>query len=433
MERAIALAESFHASTLARATLPTAAPELRERSDPQMRYPDLEHRLLSAFRFWNVVEYFYPYKNLIGRDWATALPELIALMESAKNAREYAGAIAVMSTYLHDSHAYVAGQVFNDEVIGTGLPPIRVRMIQDSLVITALYDTAAARMAGVRIGDVVVNVDGLDAMALYRETLKHISVSTPQSGREKATLQFMHGKPESRATLTIRDRTGGLRQAVLARRYEDSNTLYHRERSGAIVRMLPGNVGYVDLDRFTFDMLDSTFRRLAHTKAIIFDMRGYPNGTIYTMAPRFADSSRVVALLGTPMIGHGSPAERSTEVFAQTVQPAAARLRYRGRTVMLIDERTMSQAELTGMYMKELNRTTFIGGPSAGANGEVTTVSLPGGLTVGFSGQSVTFPDGRRLQRLGLMPDITVTPTIGGIRTGRDELLEAAIRFLQGQ
>lgn len=38
--------------------------------------------------------------------------------------------------------------------------------------------------------------------------------------------------------------------------------------------------------------------------------------------------------------------------------------------------------------------------------------------------------DGRQLQRVGLVPDIEVMPTIHGIQSGRDELLDAAIDYL---
>jgi C-terminal processing protease CtpA/Prc len=49
---------------------------------------------------------------------------------------------------------------------------------------------------------------------------------------------------------------------------------------------------------------------------------------------------------------------------------------------------------------------------------------------MGFTGQAVFFPDGRRVQRLGLTPDIEARPTLAGIREGRDEVLEAALRYL---
>jgi hypothetical protein len=42
----------------------------------------------------------------------------------------------------------------------------------------------------------------------------------------------------------------------------------------------------------------------------------------------------------------------------------------------------------------------------------------------------VRHADGRQLQRIGLVPDVKVTPTIAGIRAGKDEVLERAIQYL---
>ena len=44
-----------------------------------------------------------------------------------------------------------------------------------------------------------------------------------------------------------------------------------------------------------------------------------------------------------------------------------------------------------------------------------------------ISGIGVFYPDKRPTQRVGIVPDIEVKPTIAGIRAGRDELLDAAI------
>ena len=40
--------------------------------------------------------------------------------------------------------------------------------------------------------------------------------------------------------------------------------------------------------------------------------------------------------------------------------------------------------------------------------------------------------DGRQLQRVGLQPQVPVSPTIAGIRAGRDEVLEAALKYVGG-
>ena len=48
-----------------------------------------------------------------------------------------------------------------------------------------------------------------------------------------------------------------------------------------------------------------------------------------------------------------------------------------------------------------------------------------------FSGHAVRHADGRQLQRLGLQPDVPARPTIAGVRAGRDEVLEQALRYLE--
>jgi C-terminal processing protease CtpA/Prc len=51
-------------------------------------------------------------------------------------------------------------------------------------------------------------------------------------------------------------------------------------------------------------------------------------------------------------------------------------------------------------------------------------------MRVTFSGLDVRHADGRQLQRIGLIPDVPVAPTLAGIRAGQDEVLERAIQYL---
>lgn len=61
----------------------------------------------------------------------------------------------------------------------------------------------------------------------------------------------------------------------------------------------------------------------------------------------------------------------------------------------------------------------------------MTSLSVPGGIYVRFSGQGVWHADGRQLQRLGLQPIVDVRPTLAGIRAGKDEVLDRAIEYLE--
>jgi C-terminal processing protease CtpA/Prc len=430
LKAALALARNFKPSTLIRKTLPSTIAPPRDKSYPEMKYPSSEYRLLAAFRIWNIIDYFFPYKRLMGEDWQSVLREFIPKFEQAKDALEYSLVAAEMMTHIHDSHAYVSGSTLN-EYFGTGYPPIRVRLIENSLVVTHFYNESIARLAGIEIGDIVLTVDGEDAKARLARYAKYISASTLQNNMDKASLGFMNGKDKSVVTLTLRNRAQQVKEVKLVRSFEDFTTLYHRERSGDILKLLPGNIGYADLDRLTIEMIDDMLERFKNTKAIIFDMRGYPNVVFWFLAPRLAQKQGVAAaLLETPLVGPAFTANSSESFFQMIQPPPPDKWLYKGKTVMLIDERAISQSEHTGVFLRAANGTVFIGSRTAGANGEITNFSIPGGIGIGLSGQSVKFPDGKQLQRLGLTPDVEIKPTIKGIQEGRDEVLDGAIRYL---
>ena len=56
-------------------------------------------------------------------------------------------------------------------------------------------------------------------------------------------------------------------------------------------------------------------------------------------------------------------------------------------------------------------RVTFVGSQTAGANGDVTNVALPGGITVYFSGHDVRHADGARV---GV--EVLFAPGLDGLR-----------------
>jgi C-terminal processing protease CtpA/Prc len=207
-----------------------------------------------------------------------------------------------------------------------------------------------------------------------------------------------------------------------------------------VVRILPGNLGYVDLTRLETSGVDAMFEQVAKTRGLILDMRGYPRGTAWWIAPRLGKDEGKTVRIGARFrraevsaLADGD-GEATSFAFEQALPrvPAAAKPRYEAPTVMLIDDRAISQSEHSGLFYEVANGTKFVGSPSAGANGDITRLTLPGGITVIFTGHDVRHADGRQLQRVGLQPDIPVEPTIAGIRSGRDEVLERAVRYLTG-
>jgi hypothetical protein len=67
---------------------------------------------------------------------------------------------------------------------------------------------------------------------------------------------------------------------------------------------------------------------------------------------------------------------------------------------MLIDDRAQSQSENTGLILKAVHGTVFVGSATTGANGEGSNFVVPGGIFVGMTGVGVSHPDGTQLQRI---------------------------------
>ena len=104
---------------------------------------------------------------------------------------------------------------------------------------------------------------------------------------------------------------------------------------------------------------------------------------------------------------------------------------YSGKVVLLFNEQTQSHAEFTLMALQTAPNVTSIGSQTAGADGNVSQITFPGDYKTYMTGIGVYYPDGRETQRIGIVPDIEIKPTIEGIKNGRDELMEKAIEIIK--
>ncbi len=90
---------------------------------------------------------------------------------------------------------------------------------------------------------------------------------------------------------------------------------------------------------------------------------------------------------------------------------------------------TQSHAEFTTMALQTADNVVTVGSQTAGADGNVSTLELGGGIKTSISGIGIFYPDGTETQRKGVKVDVEVYPTIQGLREGRDEVLEKALEL----
>ncbi len=393
-------------------------------------YPPLAHRLLALFRLWSVVERFFPYHALTDRPWTRALEDFIPTFAAARDAVAYGLAVAEMAARLDDSHVQVFSAALNRH-LGTGGPDLGVRLVGGRTLVTHVGD-ASARARGLQAGDTLLAVDGIDIAERRAAVRRWQSGSTPQALERRVDGLILRGDPGSEVRLRF-ETPDGVIDVALPRRTESAAG---PPPISPPVAVLPSGFGYVDLSRVPAEAVDDAMEAVRGTPAAIFDLRRYPLGGAFALAGRICRAPTSWGVFRCPVVsgrdlapqqdlGGVRQCERSGwRTWDVRVAPRGP-WQYAGALVGLIGPDTVSQGEYTAMLLAAAG-ATFVGGPTAGVNGDVTATRLPGAVRVTFTGMASLWPDGRLLQRAGIEPDLRVEPSPQGLRAGRDEVLEAA-------
>ena len=408
----------------------------RDKTYAEMEYPNSEYRLLALFRFWNIIHYFYPYKSLLDVPWDKVLPRYIPKFEANQDAADYQITVRELAAEVQDSHVNVGNITKIGDKLGRFYPPFITKFIDGHSVVTEVFEKGV----DVKTGDAILFVDG-EPVEKYRQSISHIfAASTPQALQPDLHRTFLRGPKDSQSKLTVRGLDGASREVVVTRSIAGGDerrvkASFRPPRTTAVFQVLPGGFGYVDLDRLTLAEVDKMFETIKNTPAIIFDVRGYPNNTAYVIAPRLRTKKPATyGLFSRPLIdatnfNNAEEVSLGHSFIGKLAEPKGEI--YKGKVVMLINEEAISHAEATCQIFEAVTDVTFIGTPTMGADGDVTMMIMPGNLPIRFTGLEVRFADGRPQQRVGIQPHIRVAPTIRGTLEGRDEILAAAIKFLQ--
>ena len=395
-----------------------------EKAYAETPLPDSALRLLGLYRFWNIIAYWYPYRDLIKENWDDVLREFVPKVLAATDSTSYRLVMMSLIARVNDGHANLWSALALRPPAGSYYVPVKTRFVERKVVVSGYLDSIRGPATGLRVGDVILAVDGARVDSLINAWAPYYGASNqPARLREIAAALTRGGPGEVRLTI---ERDGSVKNVRAAR---DSlggpalMTMLSHDRGGATFQLLSADVGYLKLSAVSGQEVNDYLKAAAGTKLLVIDIRNYPRAF-------------VVFSLGNHLISQPTPFARFTNgqpsnpgAFAWTrpvdLRPASPA--YNGKVVILVDETSQSQAEYTAMAFRVAPGALVVGSTTAGADGNVSPIPLPGGLRGMITGIGVFYPDGRPTQRVGIIPDLVVRPTIKGIREGRDEVLEAAV------
>lgn len=431
-----------------------------EQAYPGYGFMDETMNFLSLAKAWNAVNYLFPYKYQTDINWNTVLTNMIPVFEQINSKASYETALLALETATCDTHASGFLEEINTRVVLklAWYPPFDYQVDRQQIVVGEPLNDSLAKTSQLKPGDRIVMIDGVAIDRWLKEraqllpasnaSVKARLLSPDLQGAAYAFGDLKNGEP----LVTLRRGKRLIREKIKmlsARSASDVQLINNylkakqaAERATKGQQDLGEGIGLIRAGYFSEADLPNTAadsivfeRNLRDKQVLIFDMRKYPKspGLFFTYIPRALGKPafRFARYYGADIHDPGNFLYNDQiDVYLSPGLKTNAKL-YPGRIVILVNEHTQSMGEWFTMMLSQLNgRATIIGSQTAGADGDLKYLTLPGGYRFKFTGNGIFYPDGRKTQRIGIKPDIYFKPDPED-SAAADPLLQKAIDLIR--
>jgi hypothetical protein len=400
-----------------------------EKPYSDMTFPDTGFRLLSLFRYWNIIQYFNPNRELMGTNWDSVLQASIPKFVKVSTATEYKLAVLRLVCCIHDTHADLYRDSDIQRYKGLNMAPFRLASIEGKIVVTGNLSIESKIDSTLLVGDIIFKINGIDIDTIIQQRLPLCSGSNLNAQLRKFSADVLRSNdPVMRVEI---DRDGRRIDTTLHLQSigKVQQASYRLDLAHEPFSLVAPDIGYIypiDIKKESIDSLMNAWRNF---KGIILDLRTYP------MKPVLYEIGDYLFREPTPFEIASTGSIENPGMFIFDEQPYKnghhpVKQGYNGKFVVIVNEYTQSHAEFTAMALQPYKKCTVVGNTTAGADGNVSWFMLPGGVETLISGIGIHYPDKAESQRVGILSKIHVEPSVKGIREKKDELLQAAISVI---
>lgn len=271
------------------------------------------------------------------------------------------------------------------------------------MILGPVHDETPAAMAGLRLGDLIVEVNGEDIFGL--SLAEQIGLIKGPAGTDVTLLIYRPSEDES---------------------FEVTITRARIELRSAEGQMRDDGLAYISVSAFgdsTIQELDAVLEELLpqNPKGVIVDLRGNGGGYLLVaqeVLGRFISTGVAVyqesgdgTRIPHPVLGDGP------EAFDVPV-------------VVLVNGGSASASEVVAGALQDYERALIIGEQTFGKGSIQNIFDLADGSSVRITVAKWLTPDGRQIQDEGITPDLIVPLTPEDYDAGLDPQLDAAAAYL---
>lgn len=347
-----------------------------------------------AFIDADATKYDYPQTNEnISKDMGniSAKIEYIAsvlseyYLEDVDDKRMIEGIYAGMVASLGDVYSvYLPGETYDDlmeetEGVYSGIGSIVRTNSDGELEIESVTSGSPSEEAGLKIGDVFLEIDGVSLKGLNSE--------------EAVTL--MRGEEGTSVTVKIRTKEGEEKEITLKRESVEIISATHE--------MLEDGIGYVKISGFEINTVKQFNKAITalekeNMKGIIIDLRGNPGGVLSSVSG-IADRILPKGLVVYTEDKHGNLVDKVESTDDESIELPI---------VVLIDKNSASASEVLAGAIKDRDAGKLVGKTTFGKGIVQSLVAMKDGSAIKLTTAKYYTPDGHYIHGKGIEPDFEV-------------------------
>ena len=260
-------------------------------------------RLLGLFRYWNVINYFAPNKNIMDVAWDEALKLLIPKFSSSATVASYHAAMFHLQHLINDSHAFTWCEQPTDSIFSwySSNPnayylPLFLNQVEGKTVVMKVLGGVTT----IKSGDIILKINGVDIQTVRNQFRPFTQGSNPAVIERNIDYRLTKGKQNESVTLEV-ESSDGTKQISLSRTFSGTawrTAVFQSTPSWQKLSVDGKTIGLVNMEKLTEAEIDPMFKDLASADGIIFDLRNYPQWTNWKFAKYLYPSSFVFSNTG---------------------------------------------------------------------------------------------------------------------------------------
>ena len=348
-----------------------------------------------------------------------SFPRLFIRPPNDRTSENFLHTLKWMVAQLKDGHVIVRLQDIGEFVRF----PFTIREVEGKLMITEVSINAEENVCYSQ-GDIIASINGKPAEQWFQKEKELIS-GTPQWKTALALSELTYGMPGEQFTFVLNRPEETVSCKVTRKKYPNI-----KFNSLEPIEEIRESIYYVDLSRASMESIKKKADSLAAAKGVVFDQRGYPNsnhGFLQYLSRDTLRSARwMIPQFIYPDQMNIAGYDTSGRWMLEPEKPYIS-----GKKVFLISKNTISYGESVMGIVEHYKLDEIVGETSAGANGNVTRFTLPGGYRVSWTGMRVVKHDYSQHHLVGIKPTVPVERTVEGVRADKDEYLEKAVELIE--